>query len=320
MISGTGGEINDVANSGISKETGSKPTGESSSSDKNLTFTVNGVTFEMVYVQGGSFNMGCTNEQSIKCPKNEMPTHRVKLTDFYIGKFEVTQKLWNAVMDKNKKPSPWDAIRDKNPSKWKGDNLPVERVSWDDCQIFIGRLSDLTGKQFRLPTEAQWEYAARGGAKSSGYRYSGGHDIFNVAWSADNSGGRTHEVGSLQPNELGIYDMSGNVCEWCYDWFDIKYYDYSPENSPAGPAGPSSGSNRVLRAGGAGTVLRKVAVCRTVAIVPSNIATVTAGFAWRFFHKSFQYADDTDLREPLKTLPPRHIFLDPNKSVSLCQN
>jgi formylglycine-generating enzyme required for sulfatase activity len=200
-------------------------------SGKNMTFTVNGVSFEMVYVQGGSFTMGCTTEQGSDCRSEEKPPHRVSLTDFYIGKYEVTQLLWRAVMG-------------DNPSMFKGDNLPVENVSWDDCQTFISRLNSATGKQFRLPTEAQWEYAARGGAKSRGFKYSGGNDPYDVY--KDNSGERTHEVGGKQPNELGIFDMTGNVWEWCRDWYGENYYGSSPVEAPTGA---SSGSYRVLRGG-----------------------------------------------------------------------
>lgn len=131
-----------------------------------------------------------------------------------------------------------------NPSDSKGDNLPVERVSWDDCQVFIQKLNQLTGKQFRLPTEAEWEYAARGGRKSRGYKYAGGNDIDLVAWYDGNSGNETHAVATKQANELGVYDMSGNVWEWCSD----RYGDYQ-SSSQSDPQGPSSGSDRVNRGG-----------------------------------------------------------------------
>ena len=195
------------------------------------TFTVNGVSFELLYVKGGAFTMGCTPEQNGDCNNDEKPTHKVALDDFYMGKFEVTQDLWVAVMG-------------KNPSNKKGDNLPVENVSWNDVQDFIRQLNQLTGENFSLPTEAQWEYAARGGCKSKGYKYSGGNILSNVAWYADNSGSTPHPVGTKDPNELGLYDMSGNVWEWCYDW----YGGYS-EESQTNPTGPASGSIRVLRGG-----------------------------------------------------------------------
>lgn len=197
------------------------------------TFTVNNVTFEMVYVEGGTFTMGCTSMQE-DCLVGEKPTHSVTLSDYYIGKYEVTQALWQAVMG-------------NNPSKWKGDDLPVEKVSWNDVQAFIKKLNRLTGAKFRLPTEAEWEYAARGGEKSKGYRYSGGNILESVAWFSSNSGYKTHAVGMKSPNELGIYDMNGNVEEWCQDWKG----DYS-EDGQINPTGPSSCSYnyRVWRGGG----------------------------------------------------------------------
>jgi formylglycine-generating enzyme required for sulfatase activity len=197
----------------------------------NKTFTVNGISFDMIAVKGGTFTMGCTSEQSEDCSSDEEPAHKVTLSDFYIGKFVVTQKLWKAVMR-------------NNPSYFKGDYLPVESVSWYDCQEFITKLNNLTGLKFRLPTEAEWEYAARGGNKSKGYKYSGSNTLRNVAWYSDNNDGKTHPVGQKLPNELGIYDMSGNVDEWCQDWWG-KYSSGSQTN----PKGPSSGEQRVLRGG-----------------------------------------------------------------------
>lgn len=199
--------------------------------DFNHTFTVNGVQFTMVEVGGGTFTMGATSEQGSDAWDEEKPAHQVTLSDYYIGQTEVTQALWEAVMG-------------SNPSDSKGDNLPVERVSWDDCQMFIQKLNQLTGKQFRLPTEAEWEYAARGGRKSRGYKYAGGNNIDSVAWCDGNSGNETHPVATKQANELGIYDMSGNVLEWCSDWCG----DYT-SSSQSDPQGSSSGSFRVIRGG-----------------------------------------------------------------------
>ncbi|MDO5342000.1 MAG: SUMF1/EgtB/PvdO family nonheme iron enzyme [Bacteroidia bacterium] len=198
----------------------------------NKTFTVNGVTFEMVAVKGGTFTMGATSEQWSDAWDYEKPAHSVTLGDYYIGKFEVTQELWEAVMG-------------SNPSSFKGSKLPVEKVSWDDCYNFIRKLNQLTGRNFRLPTEAEWEYAARGGSRSRGYKYSGSNSINVVAWYEDNSGKKPHPVGTKTPNELGIYDMSGNVWEWCQDW-EGSYGSGSQTN----PQGPSSGSYRVIRGGG----------------------------------------------------------------------
>ena len=199
--------------------------------DFNHTFTVNGVQFTMVEVGGGTFTMGATSEQGSDAWDEEKPAHEVTLSDYYIGQTEVTQALWEAVMG-------------SNPSDSKGGNLPVERVSWDDCQVFIQKLNQLTGKQFRLPTEAEWEYAARGGRKSRGYKYAGGNNIDSVAWCDGNSGNETHPVATKQANELGIYDMSGNVLEWCSDWCG----DYT-SSSQSDPQGSSSGSFRVIRGG-----------------------------------------------------------------------
>ena len=183
---------------------------------------------EMVYVEGGTFTMGATSEQG---DSNEKPAHSVTLDGYYIGKYEVTQKLWKAVMG-------------SNPSDFKGDNLPVENVSWDDVQEFLRKLNAMTGKNYRLPTEAEWEFAAHGGNSSRGYKYSGSNSVGSVAWYNGNSGDRTHAVGTKSPNELGIYDMSGNVEEWCLDWYGS--YSSSPQRNPKGP---NSGSNRVYRGG-----------------------------------------------------------------------
>ena len=191
-----------------------------------------GISIDMVRVEVGTFTMGATPE--MKNPDDdEKPAHQVTLTnDYYIGKYEVTQALWQAVMN-------------SNPSYFKGDNLPVEQVSWNDCQEFISKLNSITGKTFRLPTEAEWEYAARGGKKSRGYQYSGGNNLSDVAWYyKDNSDSKTHAVGSKQANELGIYDMSGNVWEWCQDW--KGFYSSS---SQVNPTGANSGSHRVIRGG-----------------------------------------------------------------------
>lgn len=189
------------------------------------TFTVNGVNFTMVPVQGGTFQMG-SNEGY-----DEKPVHSVTLSSYYIGQTEVTQALWKAVMG-------------SNPSELKGDNLPVETVSWDDCQSFITKLNHLTGEHFRLPTEAEWEFAAKGGRQSRGFEYSGSNTIGDVAWHYGNSGSKTHPVATKSPNELGIYDMSGNVWEWCQDWKG----DYS-SGSQINPTGPTSGFYRVFRGG-----------------------------------------------------------------------
>ena len=198
----------------------------------NRTVRVGDVEFEMVYVEGGTFTMGGTSEQGSDAYGFEKPVHSVTLSGFHIGKHEVTQGLWREVMG-------------ENPSYNKsGDSYPEERVSWEDCQEFVRKLNARTGLKFRLPTEAEWEYAARGGRKSRGYKYSGSNSLGDVAWYRDNSGDKTHPVGRKSPNELGLYDMSGNVWEWCQDW----YGSYG-SSSQTDPAGPSNGSDRVLRGG-----------------------------------------------------------------------
>ena len=199
---------------------------------QNQTITVDGVSFKMIAVEGGTFLMG-SPESDTEAYDDEKPQHEVTLSNYYIGETEVTQELWEAVMG-------------SNPSSFVGANLPVEKVSWNDCQEFIGKLNAQTGKTFRLPTEAEWEYAARGGKKSKGYTYSGSNTLDDVAWHFDNSGKTTHEVGTKQANELGIYDMSGNVYEWCQDWYGETYYENSSTTDPQGPA---SGTDRVLRGG-----------------------------------------------------------------------
>jgi len=188
----------------------------------------------MVAVNGGQFVMGCTPEQGISCYNNENPSHSVTLTGYYIGKYEVTQKLWKD-------------ITGNNPSNFRGDNLPVEQVSWNDVQTFIDSLNRTTGKKYRLPTEAEWEYAARGGAGGRGYKYSGDNAIGNVAWyktMGDDADTTTRPVGTKAPNELGIYDMSGNVNEWVSDKFDM--YSSDPQTNPTGP---TAGTRRVYRGG-----------------------------------------------------------------------
>lgn len=214
------------------EQTAAVPNSGTTSSTGNQVITVGNVSFTMVQVEGGTFMMGATSEQGSDAHDDEKPAHQVTLSPYYIGETEVTQALWEAVMG-------------NNPSYFKGSNRPVEQVSWNDCQEFIRKLNQKTGRKFRLPTEAEWEYAARGGKNSQGYKYSGSNIINDVAWFDDNSSNQTHDVKTKQANELGLYDMSGNVWEWCQDWVG----GYS-SGSQTNPSGPSSGSSRVDRGGG----------------------------------------------------------------------
>lgn len=202
--------------------------------DGALLVQLDSVSFRMMPVEGGSFVMGCTHPRGEKHTyADELPTHKVTLNNYYMGQYEVTQALWVAVMG-------------ENPSKFTGsDSLPVEQVSWNEVQIFIARLSQITGYRFRLPTEAEWEFAARGGNRSHRTMYPGvRNQLWECCWYGGNSGGHSHPVGRLLPNELGLYDMGGNVAEWCSDWMG-RYSDQS-QNCPQGPR---QGENRILRGG-----------------------------------------------------------------------
>jgi formylglycine-generating enzyme required for sulfatase activity len=190
----------------------------------------------MVKVEGGSYVMGCADEKDTSCYYWEKPAHKVTISEFYIGKFPVTQKEWEVIMGYN------PTFSKQCP------DCPVENVSHNDAMKFIEKLNMLSGKNYRLPTEAEWEFAARGGNKSKGYRYAGDNDIKAVAWYHGNSGKGTQPVGKLKPNELGLYDMSGNVWQWCSDWFYGEYYSHSPTENPKGPDGTND-NQRVVRGG-----------------------------------------------------------------------
>ena len=220
--------------------------------------TVNNVSFNMVRVEGGTFSMGATAEQGSNAQDDEKPIHQVTLSTYFIGETEVTQELWQTVMG-------------NNPSYHSGRMLPVEKVSWDDCQSFIARLNLLSGQNFRLPTEAEWEFAARGGNESKGYMFAGSNNWEEVAWYEGNTslGNGTHDVGTKQANELGLYDMSGNVNEWCQD-----YYGVYGSDAQINPVGSSTGNFRVYRGGDWNNGLLK---CRTSARdkgVPRNSSIV----------------------------------------------
>ena len=232
--------------------------------------TLNGVTFKMKKVSGGTFTMGATSEQSngYTPGSDEKPTHLVTLSDYWMGETEVTQALWYAVM--GAKPT--------SSNSWStdyglGDNYPAYYVSWNDCQTFITKLNQMTGKTFRLPTEAEWEFAARGGTKSQGYIFSGSNTIGDVAWYTVNSCDMgksspdygTHPVKGKAANDLGLYDMSGNVWEWCNDWFGS--YD---SGSQTNPTGPTSGSFRVYRGGGWGSRATNCRVAHRSNVFPEH--------------------------------------------------
>ncbi len=196
-----------------------------------LTVNIKGVKFYMIHVKGGTFSMGATPEQIIHIMENETPVQTVTLDDYYIGQTEVTQALWEAVMG-------------SNPSEHVDDNFPVESVTWHECKQFTDKLKEITGLPFRLPTEAEWEYAARGGNKSKGFQFAGDSTLYNVAWYYKNAQGITQYVGGKQTNELGLYDMSGNVWEFVEDWFD----NYS-EEPKINPHGPKTGTDHIIRGG-----------------------------------------------------------------------
>ncbi len=266
----------------------------------------------MVFVKGGTFQMGCTREQS-DCDKDEKPVHTVTVGDFYIGKYEITVAQFkkfidatNYKTDAEKEGYSWwiydGEWKKKNGVDWRCDvkgnirsaseyNHPVIYVSWNDAVAFCRWLSKETGEHYRLPTEAEWEYAARGGNKSRGYKYAGSNNIDEVAWYWKNSGDvrlngdwewdklknnncKTHPVGQKQPNELGIYDMSGNVWEWCSDWYGSDYYKNSSRSNPQGSL---SGSYRVLRGGGWYRNARNCRVSNRYSIFP-DYRIINLGF------------------------------------------
>ena len=210
-------------------------------------YVVNGVAFKMVKVQGGTFTMGCTSEQGNDCWDNEKILHSVTVSDFWMGETEVTQALWKAVM--GTEPSYKGGWTDE---KGRGSMYSAYYVNWEECVQFCNRLNSLllsqlpSGWRFALPTEAEWEYAARGGKHHSSYKYSGSDNVDEVAWYMRNSGYKAHHVKGKRANALGLYDMSGNMCEWCADLYDEEYYGVSPSTNPLGP---TNGSDRVLRGG-----------------------------------------------------------------------
>ena len=225
------------------------------------TYTVNGVSFDMITMQGGTFTMGATEDQSTYADKSEKPPHQVTLSTYQIGKTEVTQELWEAVTGKSlsqiARANGWTLYGD-------GPDYPMYYITWDDCQEFITKLNELTGQQFRMPTEAEWEYAARGGNKSKGFTFSGSNNIADVAWYSENSSNRSCPVANKAPNELGIYDMTGNVWEWCSDW----YGDYS-DAPQTNPTGPETGTEHVVRGGCWGAMVSGSHLSNRISYVPT---------------------------------------------------
>jgi formylglycine-generating enzyme required for sulfatase activity len=207
-----------------------------------IQYLPDGTSFPMIWVEGGRFWMGDDDSEY----SDEKPAHEVELDAFYMGQYPVTQALWKAVMG-----------ADKNPSFFKGDQRPVEKVSWDQIvKEFLPRLNEITqqtrpkGHVFRLPTEAEWEFAARGGLKSQGFLYAGSDQLKNVGWFEGNSHGETKDVGLKQTNELSLFDMSGNVWEWCFDWLWSKFYEEGKKQGLVkNPLGPEQGTDRVVRGG-----------------------------------------------------------------------
>lgn len=195
---------------------------------KKIDIRVGNMLFSMILVEGGTFKMGSENGE-----KDEQPVHDVTLSDYYIGEMEVTRELWNAV-------------ETGNSSSLHNEKKPCTEMTYRECLKWIELLNQKTGYKFRLPTEAEWEFAARGGNKSQGYRYSGSNNLSQVAWWNGNSNNKLHDVGMLIPNELGIYDMSGNAWEWCSDWYDKDYYKTSPEKNPSKNR-KEKGDNRVAK-------------------------------------------------------------------------
>ena len=210
---------------------------------RDFTETAFGIKMKMVYVEGGTFVMGCTSDQGGECDSDESPNRETTVSSFYIGMIEITQGQWEMVMGTSihQQKTRADAVS----LYGIGPDYPMYYVNWEEAKEFCARLSHQTGRTYRLPTEAEWEYAARGGKKTDAAKYSGGWTLDHVAWYVDNSNRSTHMCGTKRPNALGIFDMSGNVCEWCEDWYSGQYLQYD-KNSPKGA---SAGSSRVNRGG-----------------------------------------------------------------------
>ena len=231
-----------TSNNSSSNSTSSQP---APSANQDFAETAWDINMKMIWVEGGDFLMGCTSEQGGDCDSDEQNVRRVTVDGFYIGMLEVTQSQWEKVVGTSIYQQWTEADYNGSPSRGRGPDYPMYCVSWDEAMEFCRLLSNKTGRTYTLPTEAQWEYAARGGNKNEGTKYAGSNMIDAVAWYTDNSGSSTHIVGSKRANALGIYDMSGNVFEWCKDWYSNSYVSNDKNN----PVGHSSGSFRVFRGG-----------------------------------------------------------------------
>jgi len=231
-----------------------------------ITINVNGLSFDMLRVEGGHFIMGATIEQHGEEWDNETPPHEVMLESYYLGETVVTQSLWQAVMEET-----GDVVA----------NMPLTGKSWKECQTFISKLNKLTGRRFRLPTEAEWEYAARGGSMTKGFKYAGSNNLDAVAWFDMNSGGTNHPVKRKQPNELGLYDMSGNIWEWCNDWYSEYERNEDDEVEKIvyqNPKGPARGSQKVVRGASSSHYARSCRVSCRMGLEPEWKNYASTGF------------------------------------------
>jgi formylglycine-generating enzyme required for sulfatase activity len=226
------------------------------------------IKIEMIQIKGDTFYRGCNPQTGTTCYLNETGEHRVILNDYYIGKYEVTQELWKSVMKYNKSHHQYQEGFE-NYLKMR----PVENVNWNEIQIFLQKLNELTGKKYRLPTEAEWEYAARGGSRQIIHRYSGGDNIDSVAWwHIPWVIEWTRPIGTKKPNSLGIYDMSGNVAEWCSDWYNETYYQ--TDTLMVNPQGSQTGDKRVIRGGSCGRTEKYCRITYRFALSPDTTNTV----------------------------------------------
>ena len=263
------------------------------------TFEVEGIVFDLLPVEGGRFVMGATSEQHGEAWDNEKPAHSVSLDSYYLGETVVTRALWQAVMGGDDE----------------GGDLPVTGKSWQECQAFIDKLNNLTGRTFRLPTESEWEFAARGGNQSKGYKFAGGNNLDEVAWYDRNSGATVHPVRQKQPNELGFHDMSGNVWEWCADWYG-DYESSSEVMAARNPKGPARGSQRVVRGAGSTYYAQICRVSCRMPLDPKGNANTGLRLAMDEADTTQQSTTNNNSKPPTGTtnMPkPNPLFTQPKK-------